>query len=165
MARNESKSSENADESCIFCLIAHNRDEETTVLKKDKELVCFKDIYPAAPHHYLVIPTEHIISCKSLKRGNIGLVERMANFGKQVLRDQGITDMEDVRLGFHQPPFTSVDHLHLHVLAPASKISTSMDYKFTPGTDRFITEEYLRKRLEKVRPKVCEMIGQFFELK
>ncbi|XP_012722696.2 histidine triad nucleotide-binding protein 3 [Fundulus heteroclitus] len=147
------------DESCIFCLIAHNRDEETTVIKQDKELVCFKDVFPAAPHHYLVVPRKHIVSCKSLNRRSISLVERMANFGKEVLRDQGITDMKDVRLGFHQPPFISVDHLHLHVLAPASQISSLMKYKFTPGTDRFIIEESLRKRLEKVSPQVfanCE---------
>lgn len=123
---------------------------------QDKDLVCFRDIFPAAPHHYLVIPREHIISCKSLNRRNIDLVKRMAKLGKEVLCDQGITDMKDVRLGFHQPPFISVDHLHLHVLAPASKISDYMEYKFTPGTDRFIIEESLRKRLEKVPPKAFD---------
>uniref|UniRef100_A0A3Q2NNJ9 Histidine triad nucleotide binding protein 3 n=1 Tax=Fundulus heteroclitus TaxID=8078 RepID=A0A3Q2NNJ9_FUNHE len=123
------------DESCIFCLIAHNRDEETT------ELVCFKDVFPAAPHHYLVVPRKHIVSCKSLNRRSISLVERMANFGKEVLRDQGITDMKDVRLGFHQPPFISVDHLHLHVLAPASQ-SVTIRLTFV----KFITSENLDER-------------------
>ncbi|MEQ2277328.1 hypothetical protein XENORESO_001070 [Xenotaenia resolanae] len=150
MANNESKPRKDLDESCVFCLIAHNRDEVTTVIKQDQELVCFSDIYPAAPHHYLVVPREHILSCRSLNRRNIDLVERMAKFGKEVLCEQGITDLKDVRLGFHQPPFISVDHLHLHVLAPASQISSYMEYKFTPGTDRFISEEFLRKRLGKV---------------
>uniref|UniRef100_A0A3B3WC42 HIT domain-containing protein n=1 Tax=Poecilia mexicana TaxID=48701 RepID=A0A3B3WC42_9TELE len=103
------------------------------------------DIDPVAPHHYLVIPRDHIVSCKSLNRSHIDLVERMAKFGKEVLLDQGITDMENVRLGFHQPPFISVGHLHLHVLAPASQISTYMQHKFTPGTDRFITVRLANK--------------------
>ncbi|AWP20004.1 putative apoptosis-stimulating of p53 protein 1-like [Scophthalmus maximus] len=69
--------------------------------------------------------------------------------GRAVLREQGIIDMKDVRLGFHQPPYISVNHLHLHVLAPASQISEYMIYKFIPGTSSFITEEYLREHLKK----------------
>lgn len=42
-------------------------------LQQSRELVCFKDIYPAAPHHYLVVPIVHIGNCHSLHRGNIGL--------------------------------------------------------------------------------------------
>lgn len=76
----------------------------------------------------------------------------MAEMGRAVLREQGIIDMKDVRLGFHQPPYISVNHLHLHVLAPASQISEYMIYKFIPGTSSFITEEYLREHLKKNGP-------------
>ncbi|XP_007552938.1 PREDICTED: histidine triad nucleotide-binding protein 3-like isoform X2 [Poecilia mexicana] len=92
----EGKTCKEFDESCIFCHFAHNRDVETTILKQDEEFVCFRDIDPVAPHHYLVIPRDHIVSCKSLNRSHIDLVERMAKFGKEVLLDQGITDMENV---------------------------------------------------------------------
>ncbi|XP_022593522.1 histidine triad nucleotide-binding protein 3-like isoform X1 [Seriola dumerili] len=157
MARSRSDPSEGKVEDCIFCLIANNQDKEAEVVKKNKELVCFRDIDPAAPHHYLVIPIHHIHSCLSLQRDHIGLVERMAEMGKAVLREQGITDMMDIRLGFHKPPYISVDHLHLHVLAPSSQISNYMIYKFIPGTSSFITEERLRKRLKDNAPPV-----QFF---
>uniref|UniRef100_A0A8D3AN59 HIT domain-containing protein n=1 Tax=Scophthalmus maximus TaxID=52904 RepID=A0A8D3AN59_SCOMX len=126
-------------DTCTFCSIANNQDEETEVILKDKEMVCFRDIDPAAPHHYLVIPRRHIVSCLSLDRGHRRLIERMAEMGRAVLREQGIIDMKDVRLGFHQPPYISVNHLHLHVLAPASQISEYMIYKFIPGTSSFIT--------------------------
>ncbi|KAM9704587.1 adenosine 5'-monophosphoramidase HINT3-like isoform 2-T2 [Menidia menidia] len=140
MAENQANSTEITDEGCLFCLIASDKDKEAEVIKQSKELVCFKDICPAAPHHYLVVPKQHIHSCQSLNRRHISLVERMTELGTAVLREQGITDMADVRFGFHKPPFISVDHLHLHVLAPSSKISTSMIYKFTPGTDSFVTK-------------------------
>lgn len=114
---------------------------------QNKDLVCFKDIYPAALHHYLVVPLQHINSCHSLRRRHIELgqfqdifctfhsytiptpllghllqlfqlnvievtlskvfgllsevmsptVERMAEMGRAVLRDQGITDLSDTR--------------------------------------------------------------------
>ncbi|XP_035534163.1 histidine triad nucleotide-binding protein 3-like [Morone saxatilis] len=135
-------------EDCIFCLIANDQDKETEIIKKNTELVCFRDIFPAAPHHYLVVPIQHIHSCYSLHRGHTGLVKRMAEMGKAVLHEQGITDMNDIRLGFHQPPYTSVDHLHLHVLAPSSQISEYTEYKFLPQTYRFLTEECLLKRIK-----------------
>ncbi|XP_024147080.1 histidine triad nucleotide-binding protein 3 isoform X2 [Oryzias melastigma] len=91
-----SDESEKYDESCIFCLIAKNQDEETEVIKQNEELVCFRDICPAAPHHYLVIPREHIHSCCSLSREHIHLVERMTSMGRAVLKEQGITNMEEV---------------------------------------------------------------------
>lgn len=40
---------------------------------QSEELVCFRDIEPAAPHHYLVVPTEHIRDVLSLHRGHTGL--------------------------------------------------------------------------------------------
>ncbi|XP_038588712.1 histidine triad nucleotide-binding protein 3-like [Micropterus salmoides] len=153
MSGNESDSS-SKDETCIFCLIAHEQDKETEIIKKNKELVCFRDINPAAPHHYLVIPTQHIHSCYSLHRGHVNFVKQMAEMGKAILQDQGFTNKKDISLGFHQPPFTSVDHLHLHVLAPASQISKYMQYKFIPGGERFVTAKCLRKRLKHSPPPV-----------
>ncbi|XP_026175201.1 histidine triad nucleotide-binding protein 3-like isoform X2 [Mastacembelus armatus] len=146
MATNKAHLGDDIVEDCIFCLIAKDQDEEADVLKKNNELVCFRDIDPAAPHHYLVVPREHIQSCLSLHKGHIDLVKRMAEMGKAVLRDQGITDMKDIRLGFHQPPYISVNHLHLHVLAPSSRISEYMKYKFMPETKSFVTVSEEGKR-------------------
>ncbi|KAK0130936.1 Histidine triad nucleotide-binding protein 3 [Merluccius polli] len=106
--------------------------------QQDGDLVCFRDIVPAAPHHYLVVPRKHIDCCWSLTHRHASLVERMADMGRAALRDQGITDMEDIRLGFHQPPYTSVNHLHLHVLAPASRIYDCMAPRFIPHSYRFL---------------------------
>ncbi|XP_040920359.1 histidine triad nucleotide-binding protein 3-like [Toxotes jaculatrix] len=154
MASDKTDSCEETVETCIFCLIASGRDTDAKVLTKNKELVCFRDIDPAAPHHYLVVPRQHIHSCLSLQKEHIGLVKRMAEMGKAVLHEQGITDVKDIRLGFHRPPYISVAHLHLHVLAPTSQISEHMIYKFIPRTSSFISEKQLRKYLKDKPPRI-----------
>lgn len=131
---------------CIFCMISQGKDKETQILKENEELVCFRDIYPAAPHHYLVIPKEHIVNCLSLQLSHHSLVERMTEMGKAVLQDQGVSDMKDIKLGFHIPPYISVDHLHLHVVAPSSQISKCLLYKFIPK-ERFVEADPFWKLL------------------
>uniref|UniRef100_A0A8C7QK38 HIT domain-containing protein n=1 Tax=Oncorhynchus mykiss TaxID=8022 RepID=A0A8C7QK38_ONCMY len=132
---------------CVFCMIAENQDKDTEIVKQDSELVCFRDINPAAPHHYLVVPKKHIVSCFSLFKEHVKLVERMAEMGRAVLQENGIVNPNDIRMGFHRPPYISVPHLHLHVLAPTSEITDDMAHKFTPGTMRFATEDLLRRTL------------------
>ncbi|KAL2084611.1 hypothetical protein ACEWY4_020129 [Coilia grayii] len=109
------------DKKCIFCKIV-NKEMSTELLYSDEEVSCFKDIKPGAPHHYLVVPSKHVGNCKSLGKEHIPLVERMVETGKEILQMNNITDFSDVRFGFHWPPFCSVAHLHLHVLAPVSQM-------------------------------------------
>uniref|UniRef100_A0A8B9S3E7 Histidine triad nucleotide binding protein 3 n=1 Tax=Apteryx owenii TaxID=8824 RepID=A0A8B9S3E7_APTOW len=87
-----------------------------------EDLVCFRDIRPGAPHHYLVVPVEHMGNCKTLKKEHIPVVKKMVEVGKTVLQRNNFSDLNDVRMGFHWPPFCSISHLHLHVLAPASQL-------------------------------------------
>lgn len=42
-------------------------------------------------------------------------------------------------MGFHLPPFTSVPHLHLHVLCPASKMNVRAQLRYGPQSHWFIT--------------------------
>ncbi|XP_062407397.1 adenosine 5'-monophosphoramidase HINT3-like isoform X2 [Sardina pilchardus] len=107
---------------CVFCNIANGTDPNAEILCQDEEVVCFKDISPAAPHHYLVVPRLHIEDCSELRPEHTALVVRMANMGLAALQANNVTDFSDIRLGFHIPPAISVPHLHLHVLAPRSRM-------------------------------------------
>ncbi|MBN3319318.1 HINT3 protein, partial [Atractosteus spatula] len=131
---------------CIFCKIV-NKEVDTEVIYFDEELACFKDIKPGAPHHYLVVPMKHIGNCKSLKKDHAPLVEKMVEVGKAILQKNGITDLNDIRLGFHWPPFCSVTHLHLHVLAPASLMGFTSRIFYRPDSYWFITVSCYRSFL------------------
>ncbi|XP_069743049.1 adenosine 5'-monophosphoramidase HINT3 [Narcine bancroftii] len=141
------ESSSGVDKKCIFCKIG-NKEEPTDLLHWDEQFACFKDIRPGAPHHYLVVPRKHIGNCKSLKKEHIPIVQAMVTIGKSVLLQKGIDDLADVRLGFHWPPFSSVAHLHLHVLAPASQMGLVSRMIYRANSYWFITVEQLIEKLK-----------------
>eukprot|EP00058_Branchiostoma_floridae_P004450 XP_002589938.1 hypothetical protein BRAFLDRAFT_96045 [Branchiostoma floridae] len=73
-------------------------------------------------------------------------VESLAEVGNKVLQEQG-GNMEDKRLGFHWPPFNTVDHLCLHVLSPTSQMSLLSSTIYST-TFWFMTVEKLLEKLE-----------------
>ncbi|XP_072913449.1 adenosine 5'-monophosphoramidase HINT3 [Hemitrygon akajei] len=135
------------DKNCIFCKIG-SKEQPADLVHWDEQFACFRDIHPGAPHHYLVVPRKHIGNCKSLKKEHISIVEAMVTVGKNVLHQNGIDDLSDVRLGFHWPPFCSVTHLHLHVLAPASQMGFISRMTYRPNSYWFITVEQLIEKLK-----------------
>ncbi|XP_010919551.1 bifunctional adenosine 5'-phosphosulfate phosphorylase/adenylylsulfatase HINT4 [Elaeis guineensis] len=102
---------------CVFCHIAR-ASTATPLLYTDERVVAFPDINPSAFRHYLVVPITHISTVKDLQRRteHYQLVSHMLNVG-QTLLQRDAPESKLYRFGFHQPPFNSVDHLHLHCLA------------------------------------------------
>ncbi|KAJ8411466.1 hypothetical protein AAFF_G00162740 [Aldrovandia affinis] len=145
-AQNSLYQSAGYDKKCIFCKVI-NKEMDTELLHNDEELSCFRDIKPAAPHHYLVVPTGHVGNPKSLRKEHVLLVEKMVEMGKTILQNNGITDLDDVRFGFHWPPFCSVNHLHLHVLAPASQMGLMSRVIYRLNSYWFLTADQLIQHL------------------
>ncbi|XP_068189896.1 adenosine 5'-monophosphoramidase HINT3-like [Antennarius striatus] len=131
---------------CIFCKIVNN-EIETELLHCDEEISCFRDIRPGVPHHYLVVPNKHVGNCKSLSREHVPLVKRMLETGKDILQKNNVTDLTDVRFGFHWPPFCSVTHLHLHVLAPVSQMGFMSRIYYRLNSYWFVTADQLIEHL------------------
>ncbi|KAI5655703.1 hypothetical protein M9H77_32890 [Catharanthus roseus] len=136
--------------SCIFCQIARSS-TSTTLLHSDDKIVAFQDINPSAFRHYLVIPIEHIPTVKNLQRRpeDYSLVSHMLDVGQSLLR-RDAPNSKHYRFGFHQPPFNSVNHLHLHCLAlPFMPSWKSLKYTSLGPLGGFIEAE---KLLEKIKP-------------
>lgn len=89
------------------------------------DLLAFRDITPRAPTHNLVIPKRFIESIFDLTHEDLPLLYESKEMAIRLLKREQPKALErgDYRLVFHVPPFNSVDHLHLHVLAPASNLS------------------------------------------
>ncbi|XP_023844585.1 adenosine 5'-monophosphoramidase HINT3 isoform X3 [Salvelinus sp. IW2-2015] len=126
---------EGYEKKCIFCKVVNN-EMGTEILHVDEEVSCFRDIKPGAPHHYLVVPTRHV-----------GNLEKMVEIGMEILQKNNVLDLSDVRFGFHWPPFCSVSHLHLHVLAPASQMGFMSRLFYRPNSYWFVTADQLIQQL------------------
>ncbi|XP_075718454.1 adenosine 5'-monophosphoramidase HINT3 [Rhinoderma darwinii] len=147
-AEGEEQGTGSYDTKCIFCKISNNQEGDCELLYSDEELVCFKDIRPGAPHHYLVVPKKHVGNCKTLTTDDVQLVQKMVEVAKNMLQRNSVTSLEDIRLGFHWPPFCSISHLHLHVLAPASQLGFLSRMIYRLNSYWFITADQLIVRLQ-----------------
>ncbi|XP_050375723.1 bifunctional adenosine 5'-phosphosulfate phosphorylase/adenylylsulfatase HINT4 [Argentina anserina] len=134
---------------CIFCQIA-GKSSSTTLLYTDEKVVAFQDIKPAALRHYLVIPVDHIRTVNDLQRRpeDYSLVSHMLEVGKALIQ-RDAPQSHQYRFGFHQPPFNSVNHIHLHCFAlPYTPRWKRIKY-LSVGSFGFIEAE---KLLEKIKP-------------
>ncbi|CAG4952828.1 unnamed protein product [Parnassius apollo] len=130
---------------CVFCNIG-NKLENTEILYEDDEVCVFRDIKPASDYHILTIPKRHIDDAKSLTPADKDLVNKMMSVAKELLVKNNLS-VEDARFGYHWPPFRSVRHLHLHTIAPESKMGLIARIIFKKDSYWFVSQEYVESRI------------------
>ncbi|MGD8513837.1 MAG: histidine triad nucleotide-binding protein [Deltaproteobacteria bacterium] len=101
---------------CLFCQIIRG-DKPADFLQKDESLVVFKDIYPQAPVHLLIVPRRHIRSMNEVAEQDRDIVSQMIFKGKEMAKEEGVAKsgyklLFNVERGGGQVIF----HLHLHLL-------------------------------------------------
>ncbi|KAL8566188.1 hypothetical protein ACOMHN_034764 [Nucella lapillus] len=133
---------------CLFCRIANGQEDNMRLLYDQDGIVIFRDIRPAASHHYLIVPKTHVKTAKHLSASDRSLVETLVSVGKQFLQEQG-GDVSDARLGFHWPPFHSVEHLHLHVISPQADMGWLARGIFKVDSWWFKTPHWVLQQLPK----------------
>ena len=110
------------DSSCIFCRIAKGEIPSRKVYEDD-EVFVFRDINPAAPVHFLMIPKKHIASMAHLSAEDSPLLGRMMALAPRLALEQGCNPYPDggfrIVVNTGDEGGQEVHHLHLHVMGGA----------------------------------------------
>ncbi|MGH7568077.1 MAG: histidine triad nucleotide-binding protein [Gemmatimonadales bacterium] len=99
---------------CIFCKVAAG-EVPATIVKRNAQLLAFRDVNPQAPTHLLVIPTHHVSSLNDAR--DPALLGEMLAFARDLAKEVGIAQKGyRVVLNTNPDGGQTVFHIHLHLL-------------------------------------------------
>ena len=103
--------------SCLFCRIAAG-EAPAEIDYEDDAVLAFRDIYPKARVHILIIPKRHIESLARLEPGDTELVGRCVQVARLLAERTGYAE-RGFRLSCNSGPEGGqvVYHLHFHLMA------------------------------------------------
>jgi histidine triad (HIT) family protein len=104
-----------AQQDCLFCRIIAGDEPAEFVVQQD-DIVVFKDKFPRAPVHNLVVPVVHIDSAHDLDAGHRQLLSDCFALTRGVAEDAGIADGYRVVTNIGSGGGQAIAHLHFHVL-------------------------------------------------
>ena len=133
------------------------REAPVRVLYDSEDYFAFRNIKPYAPLAGLVIPKRFMLQDPDgLDISDLPVLERMRDVGLAVAKEQQPDAFKrgDFRLCFHRPPFSSVPHLHLHVLAPVSRFPSWTSLVFlAPSPWAIDVDDVINHLRSQQRPK------------
>ncbi|MGH8900977.1 MAG: HIT domain-containing protein [Egibacteraceae bacterium] len=102
---------------CLFCRIAAGQVPSEQVATADG-VIAFKDKFPRAPVHVLVVPVEHVGSAHDLDLdgAHADLLARCFRLARLVADQQGIADGYRIATNIGRKGGQAIEHLHFHVI-------------------------------------------------
>lgn len=100
---------------CLFCKIAAG-EIPADIVFEDEQVVVFRDIYPKADVHLLLIPREHIASLNELEPAHDALIAHMMRLLPKLAREQGLDNGYRTIVNTGPGGGQEVFHLHIHLL-------------------------------------------------
>jgi histidine triad (HIT) family protein len=100
---------------CLFCKIVAGEIPADKV-HEDERVVVFKDIYPKAPVHLLLVPREHIASLNEMNESHDALIAHMMRLLPRLAREQGLDEGFRTIINTGHGGGQEVFHLHIHLL-------------------------------------------------
>lgn len=100
---------------CIFCKIIDGQLPSTRI-HEDEHVIAFKDLYPKAPVHLLVVPRLHIASLNELEIAGDALIAHTMRLLPLLAKQQGLTNGFRTIINTGPGGGQEVPHLHIHIL-------------------------------------------------
>jgi histidine triad (HIT) family protein len=102
---------------CLFCRIVA-RQSPSDIVYEDDAVVAFKDIYPKAPVHLLIVPRRHIASLAEATETDAQVLGRCVVAARRLAESSGYAE-KGFRLGVNTGPEGGqvVYHVHFHFTA------------------------------------------------
>ncbi|WP_455204172.1 histidine triad nucleotide-binding protein [Kaarinaea lacus] len=100
---------------CLFCRIV-NGSIPSDIIYEDDQVVVFKDIYPKADVHLLIIPRLHIGSLNELDSSHDPIISHMMRLLPRIALDQGLDSGFRTIINTGPGGGQEVYHLHMHIL-------------------------------------------------
>lgn len=100
---------------CLFCKIIQQHIPSQTVYEDD-DMLCFKDINPAAPVHLLLIPKVHLDSLAHAQTQHETLLGRMMLKVPEIAKQAGLGHGFKTQINTGKGGGQEVFHLHIHIM-------------------------------------------------
>jgi histidine triad (HIT) family protein len=100
---------------CLFCRIVAGDQPSDRVAEADG-VIAFRDIFPRAPVHVLVVPEQHIDSAYDLTDEHTELLATCFRLARQVAEQEGIEAGYRITTNVGSGGGQAIGHLHFHVL-------------------------------------------------
>jgi len=100
---------------CIFCKIIAGTMPSQCVYE-DEYVFAFRDIFPQAPVHVLIVPKEHINSVSELNSENSVFAAKCLEAAAKIAQSEGLDDGFRVITNIGPDGGQTVFHLHFHLL-------------------------------------------------
>lgn len=104
------------DADCLFCRVVARR-APADIEYEDDAVVAFKDIYPKAPVHLLIVPRRHIASILTMEAEDVDAIGRCLLAARRIGEAKGFGRGYRVSVNCGPEGGQHVWHVHFHFLA------------------------------------------------
>ena len=100
---------------CVFCKVASG-ELPATIVDRTETTLSFRDMYPVAPTHVLVIPLVHVADLNEALARDPRIAADVIAQCARIAEMEGLSDAYRVVVNTGSSASQAVHHLHAHVL-------------------------------------------------